>query len=522
MKKFNITGTCIPEKHFMVDTSEKIDKILTMIVDGDYFVINRPRQYGKTTTLATLRRELLKTDDYLPTRLSFEGVGDAPFRSIEAFGPKFLSYLGDDRNIKNHGYSYLFYDKIDNVSNFDELSKALTDILSKIDKKVVLMIDEVDKSSDNDIFIYFLAMLREKFLAAQENYDVTFHSVILAGLHDIKNLKLKIRPDSEKKYNSPWNIAVDFEIDMSFNSKEIGTMLTEYSQFKGFKIDIEKISEKIHFWTSGYPFLVSKFCKIIDEKILPKKANTDWTIDVVEEAANITLSDSSTLFDDMTKNLENDKDLFDFIKSVVLGEKEYTYSKEIPVLNFAYLYGIIDTTPAKKVKIHNKIYEEKITDYMIGKMETDSSTPINNTQEPYIKNDGRLDFDKVLYQFQEVIKEKFHNNLLLKSDEFLEKDLRLLFLVFLKPITNGIGFSFKEVETGAEKRLDIVVIFRNEKFVVELKIWRGPEYHKKGIERLKNYMKTESIDKAYMLIMNKNREKEFTSEIEEDVLCVYI
>ena len=110
----------------------------------------------------------------------------------------------------------------------------------------------------------------------------------------------------------------------------------------------------------------------------------------------------------------------------------------------------------------------------------------------------------------------------MKSAEFLEKDLRLLFLVFLKPIINGIGFSFKEVEIGAEKRLDIVVVFMDEKFIIELKVWYGEKYHIEGKERLKNYMKAENVNKGYMLIMDKRRSKEFVSEIEEEILMVWI
>ena len=51
MKKiFNVTGTCIPNKHYMVDTLNKIDEIMKLIDNEEYFIINRPRQYGKTTT----------------------------------------------------------------------------------------------------------------------------------------------------------------------------------------------------------------------------------------------------------------------------------------------------------------------------------------------------------------------------------------------------------------------------------------------------------------------------------------
>lgn len=54
MKKFNITAVCIPEKHYMVDLSERVKEIKQIIDEGKYFTINRARQYGKTTTLTAL------------------------------------------------------------------------------------------------------------------------------------------------------------------------------------------------------------------------------------------------------------------------------------------------------------------------------------------------------------------------------------------------------------------------------------------------------------------------------------
>ena len=51
-KRFCVTGTCIPEKNYMVDISGRIDRIIRDYIEkGQYFTINRARQYGKTTTL---------------------------------------------------------------------------------------------------------------------------------------------------------------------------------------------------------------------------------------------------------------------------------------------------------------------------------------------------------------------------------------------------------------------------------------------------------------------------------------
>ena len=43
-KKFCTTGTCIPEKNYMVDLSNRIRQIINQYIEsGQYFTINRAR-----------------------------------------------------------------------------------------------------------------------------------------------------------------------------------------------------------------------------------------------------------------------------------------------------------------------------------------------------------------------------------------------------------------------------------------------------------------------------------------------
>jgi hypothetical protein len=78
------------------------------------------------------------------------------------------------------------------------------------------MIDEADSASNHSAFLDFLSQLRVLYLS-RKRYPV-FQSVILADVYDIKNLKQKIRTDGEHRYNSPWNIAADFNVDMNFST----------------------------------------------------------------------------------------------------------------------------------------------------------------------------------------------------------------------------------------------------------------------------------------------------------------
>ncbi len=78
-KKFNITGSCHTNEHYMADVSKKLEKVYSMVEDGDYFIINRPRQYGKTTTLFSIADKYNHASDYAFFNISFEGIGDKDF-----------------------------------------------------------------------------------------------------------------------------------------------------------------------------------------------------------------------------------------------------------------------------------------------------------------------------------------------------------------------------------------------------------------------------------------------------------
>ena len=188
-KRFNSTGVCIPSMHYMVNIDNKLNKIKELIDRRDYFVINRPRQYGKTTTMFMLEQRL--KDEYLVISISFEGIGDEVFLKEESFSNVFIELMADNLEFINENESKRLLSIATDVKNLRDLSKVITKFIKESKKEVVLFIDEVDKSSNNQLFLSFLGMLRNKYLLRQQGKDRTFSSVILAGVYDIKNLKLK-------------------------------------------------------------------------------------------------------------------------------------------------------------------------------------------------------------------------------------------------------------------------------------------------------------------------------------------
>lgn len=85
---FNTEGQCEPELHYMVRLDDRLREIRQRYVErGSYFVINRGRQYGKTTTLYALA-EYLKYD-YITVFMDFQEISQEEFRSEDAFSTAF-------------------------------------------------------------------------------------------------------------------------------------------------------------------------------------------------------------------------------------------------------------------------------------------------------------------------------------------------------------------------------------------------------------------------------------------------
>jgi len=500
MKRFNTTGLCNPKKHYMVDISEKIEKIKVLIENEEYFVINRPRQYGKTTTLTALENSL--NEKYLVIDISFEGTDEESFSNTKSFCRLFVGLISESLEYIDEEINKEFKKISKNVESLLDLSKAITRFIKLIDKEIILIIDEVDKSSNNQVFLNFLGMLRNKYLDREKGKAVTFKSVILAGVYDIKNLKLKLRPEEERKYNSPWNIAVPFNVDMSLYKEGIENMLNEYALDKNLAFDTSKAAEFIYFYTNGYPFLVSRLCQIIDEDL-----GASWSEENMIRAVKLLLDENNTLFDDLVKNMENNKELQYLIEGIIIDGKIISFNLSNPIINLGAIFGIFSKRD-NKVSISNRIYEQYIYDYLSSKIEVSNNVLEKyNFKSDFIQGNG-LNIEKILLRFQQFMKEQYSK----KDAIFLEREGRLLFLAFIKPIINGVGFDFKEVQISEEKRLDIVIVYNNNKYIIELKVWRGEEYHKKGLKQLADYLDINNQDRGYLLIFNFNKNKEYKKE----------
>ncbi len=508
MREFNVTGSCNKREHYMVDISNKLEKIKVLVDKGKYFTINRARQYGKTTTIEFLTERL--KEEYIVLRTTFEGLSDVIFESDMNFNKNFIDTITQilERQKIENDIIEKWKDKED-CSTLKLLGDKITSLCEIVTKPVVLIVDEVDKSSNHKLFLDFLGMLRAKYL--MRHTEPTFYSVILAGVHDIKtirysgsnqNSKNNSFDDNARKIDSPWNIAADFDIDMSFNPVEISSMLCEYEDDHHTVMDIIEISNEIYKYTSGYPFLVSRICQKIDEKL-----NKNWTIEGVGGAVKLILKEDNTLFDDMFKNIENTSELKNIVTNILIGGRRYGFDSANFAIKMGLTYGILKDED-NVVKISNSIFETRIYNYLISVRETSKKAiPVGRFIDDVVE-DGKLNIETMMQKFAQFMKQEYR-----KDDErFKEVNGRLLFLSFLIPIINGVGFYFVDPKTRNDKRMDIILTYGNEKFVFELKIWYGDKKHELAYKQLADYLSIQGMNTGYLLTFDFRESKEMKHE----------
>lgn len=499
LKSFNINGVCYPEKHYMVDLRGRLAKMKSLVDNGDYFVVNRARQYGKTTTLRALKAYL--QPEYIVIFMSFQKLSSAKFCSEHTFSRAFASEFikrakNETESGRINGESLQKLERCREAADFDltELFEELSCICQQATKRIVLMVDEVDQASDNQIFLDFLGQIREYYLEREET--PTFYSVILAGVYDVKNLKLKIRPDEVHRYNSPWNISVPFDVDMSFCVADIVTMLEDYEKDHHTVMDKEEMANHLYGYTGGYPYLVSCLCKRLDERA------TAWNEENLRNIVRDLLKEQNTLFEDVIKNIRNNQEFANLMEQLLVNGANVVFERSNPTIDLGVMFGILKERDGRTV-VSNVIFETLILNYFTSVRATDALLNSEYVEKSQYIHEGKLDMECVVRRFAAFMKAEYRN----EDAGFIEKEGRLLFLSFLRPIINGTGHYVVEAQTRKNKRMDIQVFYGNEEFVVELKIWRGLAYEQAGYEQLAGYLEGKDLKKGYLVSFCRNIKK---------------
>ena len=205
MKKFNTTGPCFPDEHYMLPALDRLPGIRELVAGGNYFVIHAPRQTGKTTAVQALVDEINAKDDMVAIYCTLEtlqnatdpekaslAIRDLILDNFNAAFPKETASVARQEAVSTDGGAGL------------AIRSALRYLCRRAGKPLVVFFDEADCLFGN-VLISFLRQLRDGYV---NRAKIPFPaSIALIGMLDVRDYKAQIRPDGESLGQiSPFNI----------------------------------------------------------------------------------------------------------------------------------------------------------------------------------------------------------------------------------------------------------------------------------------------------------------------------
>ena len=206
----------------------------------------------------------------------------------------------------------------------------------------------------------------------------------------------------------------------------------------------------------------------------------------------------------MTKKLLDYPQLQEMLQNILFGGIDFPFKRETPMVDLGVTFGFLKDKNGI-VAVSNRIFETQLYDMFLSEMAVNNKMYMeaSTNRNQFIVKD-MLQMDLVMKKFYEYYEEIYAGN----DQKFIEENGRKLFLLYLKPIINGTGNYYIEARTRDNRRTDIIVDYKGKRFIIELKIWRGEEYHVRGERQLFEYLDYYEEKKGYLLSFNFNKNKE--------------
>lgn len=246
----------------------------------------------------------------------------------------------------------------------------------------------------------------------------------------------------------------------------------------------------------------------MDEKLagseeFPSKKSV-WTKQGFLEAVKLLLAEKNSLFESLIGKLNDYPDLKKMIYQLLFQGQTITYNADDFATDMLLMFGFVKAE-RETVQIANRIFENRLYNYFLTLPEVQNGEMYRMAlwnKNQFIKN-GKLDMEHLLEKFVEHFDDIYGD----RSEKFIEEEGRRYFMLYLKPIINGVGNYYVESRTRNQERTNLIIDYLGEQFIIEMKIWRGNVYHEQGEKQLAEYLSHYHLDKGYMLCFNFNKKK---------------
>ena len=500
MRKFNTTGPCFPDEHYMLPALDRLPGIRELVAGGNYFVVHAPRQTGKTTALQALVQELNDKGDMFALYCSLETLQNRS--DPEKTNIAIRDLIADNLEMSP------FYVPVANApalrSDRGGVGLAVRTVLQNAcrasGKPVVVFFDEAD-CLVGDALISFLRQLRDGYV--NRKLMPFPKSVALVGMLDVRDYKAQIRPDGESLGQiSPFNIIRKDMLIPNFTEADIQALYSQHTAETG-QVFADGVLEDIWRLTRGQPWLVNAIgCECVEE-IHAFRYAEPITVADVEAAKEAIIRRRDTHVDSLMERMREPR-VRRLVEPLILGDDTELTANDDD-WRFVTDLGLLRVERGALVPA-NPMYAEIIGRYLSHGEQDRMIRSVPET--PWVKDDG-LDMAGLMAAFQRFWRENSGADRDIMG--YREAVPHLVLMAFLQRVTNGGGHINREMALG-QGRLDLCVEFRGARYAIEVKTsanFKGDDSYKQCAK----YLDDLGLSEGWMPIFDKAKDKSWDEKI---------
>jgi len=457
---FNIAGPCLPDRHYMLPPERRLGRVLELIDDQAFFTLHAGRQTGKTTSLMWLQSHLNATGQWRALWVDIETAREEPdparaFQTLLGQIDRVCARIHPDvERPVEAAVKALLGDPASAVQRY------LSRLAEQDARPWVLLFDEAD-GLVGEAMISFLTQLRQGYI---ERSQIPFPaSVALVGQRQVRDYVLSTeerRAVSWLGTTSPFNITADATTLGPFTEAEVGELLAQHTVVTGQRFEAEAAA-RIYALGQGHPWLTNALAEQIVARDVRDRAIA-VTAAQVDAAKETIILERRSHIDSLVARLREPR-VRRILEPMFKGDRPVDDRLDD---DLSYVLGLgLTRVRDGMMEIANPIYREVIPRALTyGQQVT-----IANQPAWYVRPDGSLAMDKLLSDFQVFWREDGH--LAAEGFSYQEAGPHLMLMAFLQRVVNGGGRIEREYGLG-RGALDLMVLWREERYVVEVKLRR--------------------------------------------------
>lgn len=496
MRFFNTAGPINPERHYYVPDRSNESEIRDLIAQEKYFVLHAPRQSGKTTGILRLVDDINAEGDYAALYVNLEPI-QAVRNNYEAgnVGAVDLIRQAQKQQLKQEILFSI-------TSPVTALQDYLSTWAQQNPKPIVLFIDEID-SMVGDTLISVLRQLRAGYTKRPQFFP---SSICLIGVRDIRDYPIWSESSQAViQGGSAFNISAESLTLSTFTYGQVADLYAQHTGETGQEFTPEAVRYAFE-QTQGQPWLVNALAYQACFRDV-KDRSQPITQEIMERARNVLIARRDTHLDVLIDRLREPR-VHRVISSILLGNAVFDLPQDD--LSYSLDLGLIRRDEHKNLVIANPIYQEVIPRELTHAIQ---ASMVQQTSW-YVNANGTLNMQKLLEAFVQFYRE--NSEMLVPNMGYREAGPHLLLMAFMQRVINGGGRIYREYALG-RRRVDLLIEFASERFVVETKIDYGPKTLSDGLAQTADYMDKNNSSAGHLMIFDMISSKTWDEKISETV-----